>query len=188
MTCCIHTGHGSRSDSPILNGNTAASQSPAWTNPARPLMVTDASHETQARPLTACASRQRRGKRSGHPTGLSHRCSAFPTPLWTARAPPTRCTGIIIVVLDPRAGISLARVRRVGKTGSYQAGHLVGLPEHPIVVGTSIGWDIASERRPTSSATVGAHRPAECAPRQRQPSSAPVPGHIPSTRAPIWWT
>ena len=165
-----------------------ASQSPAWTNPARHLMVTDASHETQARPLTACASRQRRGKRSGHPTGLSQRCSAFPTPLWTARAPPTRCTGIIIVVLDPRAGISLARVRRVGKTGSYQAGHLVGLPEHPIVVGTSIGWDIASERRPTSSATVGAHRPAECAPHQRQPSSAPVPGHIPSTRAPIWWT
>ncbi len=34
--------------------------------------------------------------------GLFRRRGAFPTPLWTAQAPPTRPTGIIVVDLDPR--------------------------------------------------------------------------------------
>ena len=49
--------------------------------------------------------------------------------------PPTGCTGIIVLDLDQANEASLARVRRVWKTGSLGAGLLFGLPGHPIVVG-----------------------------------------------------
>ena len=127
-------------------------------------------------PPRACASRQRHGKR----TGSSFQTAAsvqrvFHTALDGKRRPHDAQASSSSISINQTAS-SLARLRRVGKTGSYQAGHLVGLPEHPIVVGRSIGRDIASERRLTSSATVEPHRPAERAPRQRQLSSAPIRG------------
>ena len=51
----------------------------------------------------ACGSRQRRGKRARAVVpGCCRRDGAFPPPLWTAQAPPTRPTGIIVVDDDPR--------------------------------------------------------------------------------------